>query len=244
MKKLTFLIIMMITMFLAACGNDDSDKEQEGAEQEATEEGAAPGQEAAEPVEFSDDEFKDEEEPVLEVNGKEVQGNAYNTAYSIVKSSMHQSGQDTEDTEALQQQTIDFLTEQELMMQEAEDAGIEVDDKQVEEELNALKEQNGEDEFKKSLDELKLTEDQFKQQLKYNITTMQYMDEEFDTEVTDDEVQEMYDQLSEQAGDQEIQELDEIRDQLENMVLQNKQQQQYQEKVDELKDSAEIEELV
>ena len=233
MKKLTLLIVMMITMFLAACGNDDDkDNKQEEAAK------------APEPLEFSDEEFKDEEEPVVVVNGEEVQGNAYNTAYSLVKSIMHQSGQDTKDTEALQQETINFLVEQELITQEAAEAGGKVDDKEVEEELNAVKETNGEEQFASTLKELNLTEEQFKQQLKYNITTVQYMEEAFETEVTDEEVQEMYDGLKEQAGDQEIQKLDEIRDQVENMIVQQKQQEQYAEKVKELKESAEIEELV
>ncbi|GIO24548.1 SurA N-terminal domain-containing protein [Oceanobacillus sp. J11TS1] len=239
MKKLTLLIVMMITMFLAACGNDDKDnnEQEEGSQQEEA-------AQAPEPLEFSDKEFKDEDETVVVVNGEEIQGNAYNTAYSVVKSIMHQSGQDTKDTEALQQETINFLVEQELITKEAAEAGVKVDDNEVEKELNAVKETNGEEQFAKTLEDIHLTEEQFKQQLKYNITTVQYMEEAFETEVTDEEVQEMYDGLKEQAGDQEIQELDEIRDQIENMIVQQKQQEQYAAKVNELKESAEIEELV
>lgn len=226
-------------MFLAACGNDDKDnnEQEEGSQQEEA-------AQAPEPLEFSDKEFKDEDETVVVVNGEEIQGNAYNTAYSVVKSIMHQSGQDTKDTEALQQETINFLVEQELITKEAAEAGVKVDDNEVEKELNAVKETNGEEQFAKTLEDIHLTEEQFKQQLKYNITTVQYMEEAFETEVTDEEVQEMYDGLKEQAGDQEIQELDEIRDQIENMIVQQKQQEQYAAKVNELKESAEIEELV
>jgi len=94
------------------------------------------------------------------------------------------------------------------------------------------------------LEQLNLTEEQFAQQLRFDLATQQYMEEEVDTEVTDEEVQEMYDQLSAQMGDQEMQDLDEIRDDVEQMVIQNKQQEAYTNKVDELKESAEIEEQI
>lgn len=247
MKKLSLTILMIITMLLAACGNDDNEGEQEGAEQgqeqqEQGEEQAAPQE--PDPVEFSDDEFLDKEEPVVVVNGEEVNGAAYNAAYSLVKSMSAQYGQDVSDLEAVQDQTIDYLVEQELIMQEAEDAGIEVSDEEVQEEVDAAKESGGEEGFQQSLEQLNLTEEQFAQQLRFDLATQQYMEEEVDTEVTDEEVQEMYDRLSAQMGDQEMQDLDEIRDDVEQMVIQNKQQEAYTNKVDELKESAEIEEQI
>ncbi|MCT1902778.1 SurA N-terminal domain-containing protein [Oceanobacillus sojae] len=242
MKKLSLTIMMIITMLLAACGNDDNNTEQkeEGDQQQ---EGTPEQQEQATP-EFEDDEFLDEEEPVVSVNGEEVQGSAYNRAYPLVKSVMFQSGQDVEDTEALQDETIKFLVEQELIMQEANEAGVEVTDEEVQEELDAMKETD-EEQFQTTLDQLHLSEEQYAEQLKFDLATGKYMEEEFDVEVTDEEVEEMYDQMAEQSGDQEAGELnDETRAQLEGMIAQNKQREQYAEKVNELRESAEIEELI
>lgn len=240
MKKLTLTMMMIITMLLAACGNDDNNTEQEGSSQQ---EGAAGQQEQATP-EFEDDEFVDAEEPVAVVNGEEVQGSDYNRAYSLVKSIMFQSGQDVEDTEALQQETINFLVEQELIMQEANEAGVEVADEEVQAELDSIKETD-EEQFQTMLEQLHLSEEQYAEQLKFDLATAQYMDEEFDVEVTDEEVEELYNQMAEQSGDQEIGELnEETRAQFEEMIVQNKQQEQYAEKVNELRESAEIEELI
>ncbi|GEN88290.1 MULTISPECIES: SurA N-terminal domain-containing protein [Oceanobacillus] len=248
MKKFTLTIMMIITMLLAACGNDDNNAEKkEGDQQQENageqQEGAPEQQEQATP-EFEDDEFLDEKEPVVSVNGEEVQGDAYNRAYPLVKSVMFQSGQDVEDTEALQDETIQFLVEQELIMQEATEAGVEVTDEEVQTELDAMKEA-GEEQFQTTLDQLHLSEEQYAEQLEFDLATAKYMENEFDMEVTDEEVEEMYDQMAEQAGDQEIGELnDETRAQLEGMIVQNKQREQYAEKVNELKESAEIEELI
>ncbi|MFD1065174.1 SurA N-terminal domain-containing protein [Oceanobacillus locisalsi] len=250
MKKLSLSILMIITMLLAACGNDDSGNEQEEGNQEQEEagqqqEGGGEGEQQQpqqpEPVEFSDEEFVEEDTPVVVVNGEELQGNDYNTAYSLVKTMMNQNGQDVSDQEALQDETINFLVEQELIMQEANDEGVEVTDDEVQEQMDAMK-ANGEEQFQASLDELNLSEDQFEQQLRYNLATTKYMDEAFDVDVTDEEVEEMYEQLQTQMGDQDMQDLDEIRDQIEDMVAQNKQQEEYANKVDELTESADVEE--
>ncbi|WP_080875420.1 SurA N-terminal domain-containing protein [Oceanobacillus timonensis] len=252
MKKLSLSILMIITMLLAACGSDDSENEQgegdqgqeeAGQQQEGEGEGEGDQQQPQqpEPVEFSDDEFVEEDTPVVVVNGEELQGTDYNTAYSLVKTMMNQSGQDVSDQEALQDETINFLVEQELIMQEANDEGVEVTDEEVQEQMDTMK-ANGEDQFQASLDELNLSEDQFEQQLKYNLATTKYMDEAFDVDVTDEEVEEMYEQLQSQMGDQDMQDLDEIRGQIEEMVAQNKQQEAYADKVDELTESADVEE--
>ncbi|WP_152656111.1 SurA N-terminal domain-containing protein [Oceanobacillus sp. CFH 90083] len=233
MKKLSLTILMILTMLLAACGNDDNGQEE-----------AAQQPQEPEPVEFSEDEFVDSDTSVVVVNGEELQGNDYNTAYSLVKSMMHQAGQDVTDLEALQDETISFLVEQELVMQEANDQGVEVTDEEVQEEMDALKEQGGEEQFQTSLEQLNLSEEQFAQQLRYNLATMHYMEKAFDIEVTEEEVQDMYDELSAQMEGQEMQDLDEIRDQLEQMVEQNKQQEAYADKIDELRKSAEVEELL
>lgn len=240
MKKLaTLLIIMAVTLFLAACGNDDdNEKEEASQEQEQSQ------SEEQAPLEISEEELVDENEPVAVVNGEEVKGSAYNSAYSLVKSVMYQSGQDINDLDALKGQAMDFVVEQELVMQEADEAGINIEDEEVESEFNSYKESTEDGQFETMLEQLNIDEEQFKLQLKHDLTTLKYAEQEFDVEATEEEVQEMYDQLTEQAEDQEVQELDEIREQLEGMIVEDKRQQKYAERVDELKESAEIEELI
>lgn len=239
MKKWMLLIILSLTMFLVAC-SDDEEASDEQANQAENQEDQAQQQE---PLEISDEEVVDEGESVVVVNGSEVNGTTYNAAYSLVKSMMHQSEQDTSDLDALKDQTVDFLVEQELMLQEANNVGIEVTEEELEEELKAYKESANEDQFNTMLEQLNMTEENFKNQLRYDLTTMEYVEQEFEVEVTDKEVEELYNQMTEQS-EGEAQELSEVEDQIRASIEQQKQQQQYAEKVEELKESAEIDKKI
>ncbi|GLO64875.1 SurA N-terminal domain-containing protein [Oceanobacillus kimchii] len=239
MKKWTLLIILSLTMFLVACSDDEAESDEQANQAENQEDQA----QQQEPLEISDEEVVNEGESVVVVNGSEVNGTTYNAAYSLVKSMMHQSGQDTSDLDALKDQTVDFLVEQELMLQEANNVGIEVTDKELEEELKAYKESADEGQFNTMLEQLNMTEENFKNQLRYDLTTMEYVEQEFEVEVTDKEVEELYNQMTEQS-EGEAQELSEVEDQLRASIEQQKQQQQYAQKVEELKESAEIDKKI
>ncbi|BAC12500.1 SurA N-terminal domain-containing protein [Oceanobacillus iheyensis] len=242
MKKWTLLIILSLTMFLVACSDDEEASNEQANQDENQEQQDQQGQQQ-EPLEITDEEVVDKKESVVVVNGTEVNGTTYNAAYSLVKSMMHQSGQDTSDLEALKDQTVDFLVEQELMLQEANNAGIEVTDKELEEELKAYKESANEGQFTTMLEQLNMTEENFKHQLRYDLTTMEYVEQEFEVEVTDKEVEELYNQMTEQS-EGEAQELSEVEDQIRAQIEQQKQQQQYAQKVEELKESAEIDKKI
>ncbi|MBT2652864.1 MULTISPECIES: SurA N-terminal domain-containing protein [Oceanobacillus] len=239
MKKWTLLIILSLTMFLVACSDDEAESDEQANQAENQEDQA----QQQEPLEISDEEVVNEGESVVVVNGSEVNGTTYNAAYSLVKSMMHQSGQDTSDLDALKDQTVDFLVEQELMLQEANNVGIEVTDEELEEELKAYKESADEGQFNTMLEQLNMTEENFKNQLRYDLTTMEYVEQEFEVEVTDKEVEELYNQMTEQS-EGEAQELSEVEDQLRASIEQQKQQQQYAQKVEELKESAEIDKKI
>lgn len=239
MKKWTLLIILSLTMFLVACSDDEAGSDEQANQAENQEDQA----QQQEPLEISAEEVVNEGESVVVVNGSEVNGTTYNAAYSLVKSMMHQSGQDTSDLDALKDQTVDFLVEQELMLQEANNVGIEVTDAELEEELKAYKESAEEGQFNTMLEQLNMTEENFKNQLRYDLTTMEYVEQEFEVEVTDKEVEELYNQMTEQS-EGEAQELSEVEDQLRASIEQQKQQQQYAQKVEELKESAEIDKKI
>ena len=155
---------------------------------------------------------------------------------------MYQYGQDVSNLDMIKDQTVSILVEQTLIKQDAENEGIKVTDEEVQEELVSIKETSGEDQFTTLLEQLQLSEDEFKEQLTGELVTRKYMDSEFEVEVTDKEVQEYYDQLKEQNG--EIGKLEEVEGQIKDVLTNEKQSEQLRTRIDELKENAEVENVL
>ncbi|QGS67999.1 hypothetical protein CV093_02795 [Oceanobacillus sp. 143] len=92
------------------------------------------------------------------------------------------------------------------------------------------------------LEQFQMNEEDFKDQLINDLITVQYMDNQFEIEVTDEEIQEYYDKLKEQ--NEEIEELAEIKERIESAIYSQKQSEQLQVKVEELRKDAEVETLI
>ncbi|GAB3790974.1 SurA N-terminal domain-containing protein [Virgibacillus kimchii] len=229
MKKLFILsILISLSVIVAACGNDE-------------EETGNPEAPVDEQVDISEDERVSPDTLVATVNGDEIKGDRYNPIYTQVKMQMAQFGEDASDLDLLREQTLNVLVEQQLISQDAEMVGIEVTEDEVENEFNELKEQN-EEQLSIVLEEFNLTEEEFKTQLRDDLITEEYINSELDIEVSDEEVEEFYEQMREENED--IEELDElealIRAQLENQ----KTQEQLPVKLEELRENADIEHMI
>jgi len=225
-----FMISIMLTLLvvLAACGDDGDEAENPEAPVE-------------EQVEFSDEERVDPETLVATVNGYEIKGDRYNPIYTQVKMQMAQFGQDVSDLDLLKEQTLDVLVEQQLIRQDAETIGIDITEDEVQNEFDELKEQN-EEQLNIVLEEFGLTEEEFKIQLRDDLITAEYIESELDIEVTDEEVEEFYEQLREE--NEEIEGLDEMEELIRAQLENQKTQEQLPEKVEELRENAEIEHMI
>ncbi len=247
MKKLILLgFALTLAIVLAAC-NDDSSKESKDNEQEdsaQTEESAAgENEQAQQSTEITEEEKLDPEKAVVSVNGTEVMGDSYNSVYSMLKTQMAGSGQDVSDTEVVKEQAVNVLIEQQLIRQEAETLGLEVTDEEVQSEFDTIKEENGE-QLTAVLDQFQLSEDDFKRQLADDLITNKYVESELDIKVTDEEVEEYYNKLKEQSGDQEVGKLEDLEPTIKNQITQQKTATELQSKVAELKEDAEVETLI
>jgi len=238
MKRFTiFLITITLAVVLAACGNDEADE---------TEEKEQPDEDVAEQanaeVEVSDKEKVNDDDVVVNINDSGVKGTDYNIFYLQTKMQMQQFGQDIEDLDSIKEQTLDRLITQELLMQEAEKEGIEISDEEVNSELDEIKEQVGEN-FDDQVKEIGMNEESFKDQLSNELLISKYADEKIKTEeVSDDEAKEMYENLEQQ--NEEIADFDEIKGELKQSIEEQKKQEELQAKVEELKESADIEKLI
>lgn len=236
MKKFILVTILIIfSILIVACNDEDKKSETEKAEngaQTETEEGASQ-------VEFLDEERVDADLTVLKVNGEEIKGDKYNSTYTYIKTTMSQQGQDTSDINKVKEEVISVLTQQELIQQDAVNRGIEVTDEEAQEELDKLTEEQ----YNQVLETNNLTEEEFKKQLINDLVFIKYIEQEFKAEVTADEIESYYNQLKEQ--NEELPELDDaVKGEIEALLKSQKQRELLAKRVSELQEDAEIEQLL
>lgn len=238
MKRLMmFLATISLAFVLAACGNQKSDKnDHDPAGNPETEE--AGNQE----VEFTDDEKLSEDTIVANINDVEVTGEMYNLIYVQTKIQLDQSGQDVSNLEYVKELTIDGLINQEIIRQDAKKAGIVVTDEELNSEFEAIKSDN-EERFQAFLERYHLTEQAFKDQLLFALTHDKYIESELPPiEVTDEEVEEAYDEIK--KDNEDIAKLEDVEEQLKTEMIIQKEQESLQKRIEELKEQASIEKFM
>lgn len=234
-KRMLLIFTLVLTLMLAACGNDDADEADDSeAENENTE------QQQQEEVEITEDEKVEADTVVVSINGEDVTGEQYNNIYRQLKTMYQMYGQDVSDQDMLKDETIDVLTEQELIRQDALESGIEVTEDEVQEEIDNIIETNGEEAIDTMMEEYELSEEEFRNQMMNDLVTIRYIEEEFEAEVTDEEIEEQYNQLKEES-EEEIGELEEYEEMIRQSLAQQKQNELLENRISELKETAEIE---
>jgi hypothetical protein len=257
MKKTVQLLLGLVlaTTVLMACGNEATEEETEEPNQEATGETEsteeseagtekAPEETAGLDLDVTEAETYEADEVVLEVNGEEILGEAYNTAYIDTKRYLLQNNQDASDKDMLKQQTIQTLQSNTLVKQDAASMGITVTEEDVQTALEETKSQfETEEAYQQALDQLAYTEAGFKASLQTQLLQQQYLEEAIDVEeVTDAEVEEYYNLVKEQSDD--VPPLEDVRDQIVTQLEQSKVQQAFRQKVTALMEEADINENI
>ncbi|MEN2768785.1 SurA N-terminal domain-containing protein [Ornithinibacillus xuwenensis] len=227
-KLLSIVMIMGLFLILAACGDDDEKTNEE--------------EKAAKEITLEEDEKVDDDKVVIRINDTEVKGAQYNTVYLQTKMRVYQFGQDIEDKENIKEITLNEITAQELIKQEAARQGIDVTEEEVQNEFDTLKSEN-EDSFTAYLEQYKLTEESLKEQIRFTFTLDKYMQEKVQVdEVTEDDIKEAYDQLKKE--NEEMMEYEEAKSIIKEQLVQQREAEALQVKVEELMEAAEIEKLI
>lgn len=243
-KKMKFVFApFALALVLGAC----SDNEEPAAEEEA----AAPETEQTEeteeaaPAESALD-LPAEDEVVAVVNGEEIQGKVYNSVARQFESTLTSQGQDPsteENLQLIQDEAMSVVIGNAVLLQDAEEKGYEADDAVVEERMEELKANfEDEDAMNEALAETGFTAEEMEEQLREQLVYENYLAEEVDTpEVTDEEVQAAYDEFAASSED-DAPAFEEMEPTIRQSLEEQRSQEATFERVEELREAAEIEE--
>lgn len=222
MRKILLFAALLSLTFLLACGSSKTDEVEEHPN-----------------FDITDAEKVDPDEVVMHLNGQEVHGDRYNLAYLQIKVQLFQYGQDVSKLEDIQERAIEALVEQEVLLQDATEKGIEVTDAEIEDEMDLIKTESL-DSFEAFLETYKFDEDSYKMMLSFAMLYDQYVKDQFpNIDVSEEEIEEAYDQLK--SENEDLADLEDIKDSLRAGLIQQKENEKVQERLDSLKDQADIE---
>lgn len=237
-KWLMSLALASALAFATGCGGD-------------TEAEPAPSESAAStPAEAPTPDLEGVPDVVATVNGDEVTKEEFTTAYEGTFQQMAMQSQATGqevDQEQLKTQTLDNLIGTKLLIQEADDRGIEASDEAIKattDELVATNQFTSPEELFTALEEKGITKEEATEQIRQQVRLDALLAEESgDTAPTEEELKAAYEEAkasgaAAQGG--EIPPFEEVKPQLEQQVTQQKQSDAALALVEKLRESADV----
>lgn len=185
---------------------------------------------------------------VATVNGEEISRTEFETFKSQV---IMQQGLDTESLEAeienqLETQIVDELISQALLQQAVESSEAVPAQEDIDAQIEATVIQlGGEEAFNEVLVAEGISEEELRAQISTELAVQAYLEQELDLSsitATDEEVEAAYAQAS--AQDENVPALEEIRPQIEQSIIQQKQQPLLAQLIDQLRAEADVEILL
>lgn len=191
--------------------------------------------------------------PVATVNGQEISSQRLQEQLDSFRNSTGTQAEQFNNLSDTRQQEIllEGIINTELQLQAAQGAGVTVSDEEVDAELQASIDQIGEEEFQNRLEQNDITREEVRDDLRDQMIISAYIQQEAGGEITatDQEVQQLYQQFtaqSQQAGNQEaeVPSLEQLRPQIEQAVVQQKQQDIALQLLSQARQNADIEVMI
>lgn len=184
-------------------------------------------------------------ETVAVVNGEKITKDDFESQLEETKNMATQQGMELEDEE-IEGEVLDQMIATVLITQKAKEEGLEVTDKEIETEIDSMEQMLPEGTtLEDQLDEADLTRDDLFSLTKEQILVEKYFDKhlsEDDLEVTEEQMQTYYEQMSGQMDLPPMEEMEkEMKDQLRMQASQELQNELINELVESLREDAEIE---
>lgn len=189
------------------------------------------------------------DETVAIVNGEELKRSEYEQVLAQTKNALAQQGgtaQTPEEQKQIESQAMDTLVSQTLVLQAAAQAGITPSNEDIESQLSQVSAQFGDGTaFESALAAQGLSKDVLREQISQKLTIQSYLKQNVDLStitVTDAEVEAFYNEIS--ANSKSVPPLEEVREQVKNSLIQQKQQEKIATVVDDLRSQGDVEILL
>ena len=193
--------------------------------------------------------FEDEGDPnevIAMVNGEELTRSEFNRIRQQVLQQFQQQGMDLNDPETIAQvdaQATDTLVNTELIRQAAIAAGATASEEAIENRFAQIVEQvGGQEVLEENLTQLGITEESLRADVEQEIIIDSYLEANVDTDdidVTDQEIDDFYDQAG--GAEAGLPPLEEVRMQIEQQLLAQRQNELISELIETLREGADIE---
>lgn len=196
------------------------------------------------------EENNDNEDVVAIVNGEKVFQSELDSAEMQVAANqgidINSAGE--QEREQIQSQAINNLVSQKLLSQVVQESDIEASEEEIDEQVEAIKDQFETDqEFQEALSFEGLTEEELRSEVRLNVAIQNYIDQEIDfssVSVEESEVSALYDELIAGQDQENVPSLEESYDQVEQMLVQQKQEEVLDNFIEELRSESEVEILI
>ncbi|WP_245807770.1 SurA N-terminal domain-containing protein [Halobacillus massiliensis] len=256
-KWLVSLLLAALVALLAACNNDEeSSKESKEKEQAKQEESAQGGEQQ----ELPEPDLEGIPDVVAEVNGEKIDKNEFTETYEPqfqqMAMQMQMTGQEVNQDE-IKKQVAESLVGQELLIQEANNKGYEASEEEKQkslEELAKMNQMESPDDFLAALKEQGMEEKEVMAQIEKQVKVDQLVAEEAgDTEPSEEEMKEMYEQMKAQQekaasesegkgeGAGEVPSYEEAKPQIEQQLKNQKEGEAVQKMVKDLREKGDVE---
>ncbi|WP_070119304.1 SurA N-terminal domain-containing protein [Bacillus marinisedimentorum] len=233
LRKISILLLSVLTAFVfTACSGDEEakKKENETAEEQSGEKG-----ETAK---------RDKDATVAVVNGEKIKQEELDGRVEQVALAYEQQGIELDKKEnsdmfkQVEKQALNQLVDSTLLIQAANEAGIEADEKKVNQSMEDIKANLG-DNYEKTLEKYDMTEKELKKQVADEMKIQKYISENTEeVTVTDEEAKKVYDEQASQQED--LPPFEEVKDSLKTQLVQQKQDEQTTKLVDKLRKKGEV----
>jgi len=186
-------------------------------------------------------------EVVAIVNGEKILNSEYQSLRSQISNQqgLDLANIDEKTSSELQKYVVDSLVSKVLLKQAVEKSDISVSDEDVKGRVETIKGQFEDNAgYEKALSDNGITEKDLLSQIKEEIAVQSYLEKELtlsSIKISDSEAKDAYDKV---AGTQEVPPFEEVKSQIENSLMQEKQMVLINGLIDKLKTSAEIEVLI
>ncbi|WP_077622321.1 SurA N-terminal domain-containing protein [Sediminibacillus massiliensis] len=244
-KWLLSVSLAAVVAVTTACGNDNEEaKQQEEAAGNKTEQAETP-----------EPDLENIPKVVAEVNGEEIGKEEFVSTYEGQYQQMAMQSQmtgESVDQDQLKKQTAESLIGQELLVQEANNAGYKASEDDINETMDELAAENGlesKEEFLSALEEQGMDKEEVNSQIEMQVKVDKLVAEKSgNIEATDEEIEKTYNQMvaqqekmTQQNGQEsEIPPLEEVKSDVEQQIISQKEIEETQKIVEDLREQADV----